>query len=110
MKFTFKKDLPVGRYKSFELEYHIIKYQKIEVGVIQELDLTRYGRIDTSGNDGKFEIRFQVCRKPVEITAQSPAPFKWITIKQKFDTADLARQWVRENETKLLALDLFLKL
>lgn len=107
MKFTYKKSIPTGRFRSFENEYHTIKLKKKEVGTIAYLDLTRYGRIDTTGNDGKFEIRFQVKRKPEEITKQSPDPFKWITIKPKFDTADLAKQWLNENVTKIKTLDLY---
>lgn len=107
VKFTFKKTVHEGRFKSFQTEHHTVKLNGKEIGIITELDLTRYGVIDASGNDGKFEIRICVKREPAKITKQSPCEFKWCIIKQKFDSAELARKFIVDNSIFFSSLDIF---
>lgn len=83
MKFTFKKEIPTGRYSSFELEKHDIKLNKKVIGTINK-----------SQKDGLFSISLAIKK---EVMKENPAPFKWITLKGRFDTAEEARQLLLKN-------------
>ena len=48
MKFTFKKNIPTGRYRSFERDYHEIKLKNQVVGNI---------------NESREDYKFNICLK-----------------------------------------------
>lgn len=92
-KFTFKKTIHVGRYRSFEKDHTVIKLQKKEVGYIQQID------------GYKYKIRFAIKK---DSTKKNPAPFKWVKIKRIFDNENSARDWIKENENLIQrSLDLY---
>jgi len=93
-KFTFKKVIPTGKYKSFETESHDIKHEGKVVGSIQELR----GLGTPPEEVGKHAVGFMVKK---EATEKEPSNFKWARIKQKFDTSDDAKKWIGENTDKL---------
>lgn len=87
LKFTFKKCIKTGRYRSFENDSIDIKVKGRVCGNIAELS-------HFSPNSGKYRIGFMVERQPTE---QDPAPFKWVWIKKLFDTENEARSFVTEK-------------
>ncbi len=87
MKFTFKKHKKEGRFKSFELDGTDIKLKKKVVGLINE---TR--------DYHKYRVQFAVKR---EKTEDSPAPFKWVTLKKIFIDEEEARKMLIENTDSL---------
>jgi len=95
-KFTFKKDVATGRYRSFELASTTIKFDNKEVGSISEL-----GGIGYKGNDmGKFKISLMVKKEPLE-AAKSNCDWKNITFKHIFETEPAAREWLISNCEKI---------
>ena len=93
-KLTFKKTIKQGMYKSFERDHTYIKLNKKQIGSIQE-----------SREDGKYYIGVAVKKEP---TKESPAPFKYITLKGSLFSEKEAREKVKELENKILELDLHL--
>lgn len=87
MKFTFKKDNPVGRYRSFELDHTEIKLKKKVVGHIQE-----------SRGNHTYSVSFAIKK---EITKKEPAPFKWVRLKARFKTEAEARVFVKKHEEQI---------
>ena len=83
MKFTFKKYIPTGRYKSFELKYTDIKLKKKVIGHISELR-----------DSHKYRVSFAIKK---EKTKKDPAPFKWVSFKKQFDTEKEARDFVNDD-------------
>jgi hypothetical protein len=89
-KFTFKTHKPTGRYRAFGQEAHHIKYNKIEVGIIREVDAT-------AEKSAYFKIGLQVM-KTAEITDKNPnCPWRWIHFKAEFQSLDAAKVWLNEN-------------
>jgi len=80
-KFTFKKTINTGRYRSFELDYTNIKLGGKIVGTIGE---TR----DSHG----YKIRFMIKK---EETKEKPSPFKSIFFKKLFSTEEEAREYIK---------------
>ena len=92
-KFTFKKYVPVGRYKSFELDQTDIKLNKKVIGTINQ-----------QRGEG-YKISFAIKISP---TKEKPAPFKWVRAKKIFGSEKEARQFVIENNEKIqTTLDLY---
>lgn len=77
-KFTFKK---VGSNRPWLKNYIDVKLNKKIVGYI---------------SNGK--IKFKIKKKRTE---ENPAPFKWVIIKRDFDSDELAKEWIRENNDKI---------
>jgi hypothetical protein len=82
MDISFKKHKHEGRYRSFEKDFSDIKLDKKVIGHIQEVNWNIY------------QIGFA---KIKEKTNDDPAPFKWVWIKQKFNSEKEARMWVNAN-------------
>ncbi len=80
-KFTFKKYVATGMYRSFEKDQTDIKLNKMVVGSVGE---TCYG----------YKIRFAVKK---DATKEDPAPFKWVSFKTRYTTENDARQFVKDN-------------
>ena len=86
-KFTFKKAIHTGKYRSFALDRTDIKLNKKEVGHISE-----------SKNDYKYNISFAIKKEKTKV---DPAPFKWITLKKKADSEPEARNFIKKNEEEI---------
>ena len=84
--FTYKKHIPVGRYRSFEEEQHDIKLKKKVVGHIAEAG-------HFSGKTG-FGISLAVKK---EATKEEPASFRWANLKARFNNADEAKAFLEKN-------------
>lgn len=95
--FTFKKDIPTGRYASFEAESHEIKLKRKVVGSIAEI--RTIGR-SSDPDEGKFAIRLAVKVTPSE---EKPAPFKWITLKYRAEDALEAKKLLNDNFEAIIA-------
>ena len=95
--FTFKKIIWEGRYRNFERERHDIKIKGKVVGSISEAHHTSI----TTG----FGVSFAVSRQP---TKEDPAPFRWWSMKTRFDNAAEAKAFLRQRFDNIVgALDLF---
>lgn len=82
--FTFKKLIPVGRYRSFDLDRTDIKLTRKCVGDITE--------VRSPANDSeRYKISFFVT------DANSHSGFKRITLKAKFATEAECRKFVTDN-------------
>ena len=89
-KFTFKTEKSTGRYRAFFQEAHHIKYNKIEVGLIREIQAC-------DKLSEHFKISLMVM-KTAEITDNNPnCPWKWIHLKTQFESLDAAKVWLNEN-------------
>ncbi|MFA5395461.1 MAG: hypothetical protein WC346_05505 [Methanogenium sp.] len=91
-KFTFKKVIHTGRYRSFEPKSHEIKIKRCHVGSISQI---RYLGSSYKEDDGKFIIRLAVKKEPTE---QEPASFKWITFVKKFNSVEAAKEFLIFNQ------------
>lgn len=90
MKFTFKKHIAVGRYRSFELDQTDIKIKRKEVGLIAQ-----------ERNNG-YCIRFTI------VDEASATGWKWITLKRRFSDEGEARAFLNEHINAILRkYDLF---
>ena len=85
-KFTFKKTIREGQYRSFEKDHTTIKLNKKEVGYISEVE------------PGLYRAYFAVKK---ERTKEDPAPFKWIYIRKVFESEKAAREFIKENNDKI---------
>lgn len=97
MKFTFKTTKPTGRYRSFGKDYHEIKVKGIVCGAITHLESDAWNKYPED-QEGKYAIRLMVDKEP---TKEQPAPFKWSTIKQKFDSLEDAKKFITDNAAKI---------
>jgi len=91
--FTFKKHIPEGRYRSFELDHTDIKRNKKVVGFIGE---SRKGLWEE-----RYRIHFQIKK---EITKEEPAPFRWIELKKRCNTEKEAREFIKKNSEEIQIL------
>jgi hypothetical protein len=75
MKFTFKKHISTGRYRSFETtEFWDIKLDKIVVGSLSS---------EKSIGERKFNIHFMVWKKDIMEDGNPNCGWKWILLKYK---------------------------
>jgi len=88
-KFTFKKWVPEGRYRSFETGSTDIKLNKKIVGQIAERRL-----------DYKWTISFAVKK---EKTSNDPAGFTWKKMIIPFDSEPEARKFIQERTEEIIA-------
>jgi len=86
-KFTFKKVISTGRYRSFEREQHVIKLNRKEVGRIYEEQYPK-------DYNHRYAITLAVEK---ERTDDEPADFRWILLKARFATAQDARDFLSRN-------------
>ena len=89
MKFTFKKHIATGMYRSFELDNTDIKMDRKVVGTISE----------SRDYDDRYGISFMIKK---EKTKSLPAPFKWVRLKKRFGSENDARTFVRENNDVMI--------
>jgi len=88
MKFTFRKDIPEGAYRSFQLEIHEIKLNKKIVGYISK---------------GKSISGFGISLAIKQLrTEQTPAAFKWVRLKKRFEKAEEARVFLNDHIDKII--------
>ena len=83
MKFTFKKIVNTGRYRSFELDNTQIKLGGRVVGYIAE---TR--------EPHQYKVSFAIKR---EKTKENPCSFKWIHLKKRFINENEARELIKRG-------------
>jgi hypothetical protein len=83
MKFTFKTEHPTGRYRSFESDHHIVKFNKVEVGSIL---------------DGHpFTIRLMVVKQDINEDKNPNCSWKWIRVKKEFESLVEAKTWLNDH-------------
>jgi hypothetical protein len=96
-KFTFKYHRPTGRYRSFETEYHDIKFKGKKCGSISESN-----NWTLANRDERISIKFMVKND------EEKSGWKWITLTAKFSNTLNAKEFVNRNiETIFKKLDLF---
>jgi hypothetical protein len=83
MKFTYKKDIPTGRFRSFELEHHDIKLKKKVIGHIYE-----------DRECHKFHIQIAVNKKDIITSTNPNCTWKWVFLKKEFSSANEAREFL----------------
>lgn len=83
MKFTFKKNIPTGQWRSFEPESHLIKFNKKECGSI------------FSTGDGMFKVSLAV-------KCQAPPGWKNTTFLKRQATVIEAKEWLNDHINDIL--------
>jgi hypothetical protein len=95
VNFSFKKDVPVGRYRSFDAQNNYdIKLNRKVVGSIGEV---RTIGPSVKEDEGKFVLRFIVNKKDPMEDKNPNCVWKWITLKRRFESAEEAKQFVLDN-------------
>ena len=89
MKFTFKTEKATGKYRSFEPDIHLIKYNKIEIGTIDD--------------SAPYTIRLQVIKKDIQEDENPNCSWKWIKLKKQFNSLPEAKIWLNENKDAILS-------
>lgn len=89
-KFTFKKIIPVGYYRSFQTRYSEIKLDKKVVGCIQ------------GGERGEFKIMLHVVKKDIAEDGNLNCLFKNVILKVQFNSEEEAREFLNKNIEKIL--------
>ena len=89
-KFTFKKQHR-GTWDRVSDAFDI-KYNKIEVGYVQET------------TDNKWKISLQSPASEVALNKNPNCPWMWISVKQQFGTHEEARAWLNENRETVLGM------
>lgn len=82
MKFSFKTEKATGRWKSFQNDYHIIKLNKKQVGLI---------------DDNTWKIRLMVIKDDIYEDNNPNCIWKWVVIKNEFGTLQEAKDWLNTN-------------
>jgi hypothetical protein len=85
-KFTFKTEKPTGRYKSFYNVTHHVKYNKVEIGTI---------------DDKTFKIRLRVIKQNILEDGNPNCSWKWITLKKESASINEAKQFLNDNIAKI---------
>jgi hypothetical protein len=88
MKFTFKTDKVAERYGAFYPDIHHIKYNKKEVGCISD--------------NGGFRIRLKVVKKDINEDKNPNCLWKWITLKQTFNSLQESKEWLNAHVEDIL--------
>ena len=85
-KFTFKTEKATGKYRSFEPDRHVVKYNKKECGTI---------------HDGEpYTIRLQVMKNKEE-AEKSNCPWKWIKLKKESKSLQEAKDYLNTMVEKI---------
>ena len=87
IKFTFRTEKATGQWRSFQPDHHYIKLKGYDVGSISD--------------EKPHKIRFTVKRTP---TPGKPAPFKWVSFKNEFNSVLEAKQFLIQNTEKIINL------
>jgi hypothetical protein len=85
MNISFKIEPNRGRYRSFAKELTTVKVDGSNVGTISQEDPVG------DGTPAKYKIRLKL---------KDGDPFRWATVKHRFDNAEDARQWAKDNLEK----------
>jgi hypothetical protein len=85
-KFTFKKHIKEGRWRSFDRDCTDIKLAGKVIGHITELKTCDYS------------ISFAIKK---EKTKENPAPFRWIYLKQRFPNEAVARDMIKKYSNEI---------
>jgi len=99
-KFTFKRHIRTGRFRSFEPQHNYdIKLNGLMVGNI--LETTSFGSSDAE-DEGKFTIGFEVNKKDPMEDKNPNCTWKWVKLKRRFDTYEESIQFVKDNTEIIL--------
>jgi hypothetical protein len=99
-KFSFKRYVPVGRYRSFDAQNNYnVKLRGKVVGSISEV---RTIGPNTREDEGKFILRFMVTKKDPMEDKNPNCAWKSVTLKRRFDSAEEAKQFILDNAERLL--------
>lgn len=90
MKFTFKRNVPTGPYRSFFKKNTYIRLKGLIVGSIQE-------------GDGFYDW---YVRLSIKDETNENAGRRWIQLKKRFSNEAEARQFLNDNFEKILEKDL----
>ena len=83
IKFTFKTTRPTGSYAWLHKPYHNILLNKIFVGAIE--------------HDKPHLIRLMVMKADIMEDGNINCKWKWITLKNEFESLDEAKVFLNEN-------------
>lgn len=100
-KFTFKrqpKDTGLARIGADETSSDI-KLRGVVVGLLKSPTRGRWGEPDIPG----WRVKFMVER---EATPAEPCPWRWATLKRRFDTEPEARAWLQSVDPDALVAQL----
>lgn len=98
-KFSFKKYIPTGRWRSFEAQNNYgIKLDGKKVGNISEIKLRNdiFGRYEKE-DEGKFIISFMINKKDPMEDNNPNCSWRWIRLKRRFENSEEAKQFVIDN-------------
>lgn len=97
MKITFKTTKPTGRYRAFDSEYTEIKADGKVCGT--------FG----SDKDGNVTVRLMAVKDGEKITDDNPnCPWKWVTLKARFQDLGAAKEWCVQNLPKITTFEIWL--
>ena len=88
-KFTFKTDVPTGRYRAFDHDIHNIKLNKAKCGLIDD--------------SIPHKIRLQVMKNDINEDGNPNCEWKWITLEKESKTLQEAKDWLNLNFEKMNA-------
>lgn len=88
MKFTFKTEKATGKWRAFYPDNHIIKLNKIKVGMID----------DKEG----FKIRLMVVKKDIMEDTNPNCIWKWIEFIKKSESLQDAKDFLNKNIEEIL--------
>lgn len=97
MRFTFKTEKSIGKYRSFYPDSHLIKLNKKEVGLIE--------------HKSPHHIRLMVVKSDINEDGNPNCKWKWITLKKKSKVLQEAKDFLNEyyyritDEYKLYSTD-----
>lgn len=98
--FSFKKDIPSGRYRSFEAQNNYdIRLNKKVVGAIMQIRTIGPNKDE---DEGKFLLRLMVNKKDPMEDRNPNCVWKWITLKRRFESAEEAKQFVLDGAERLM--------
>ncbi len=83
MKFTFKTEKATGRYRSFCLSEHIIKFKKKVVGNIED--------------KAPYKIGLMVYKKDIKEDGNPNCSWKWIWLIKESTSLDEAKAFLNEK-------------
>jgi hypothetical protein len=87
MKFTFKTERPTGKWKSFDVNRHLIKFNKKECGSISE----------TFSLTPIFKIHLTVEKQDIMEDKNPNCTWKGIKFKKEFSSLREAKDFLNEN-------------
>lgn len=93
-KFTFKTEQPTGRYRSFFVANHNIKYEGKWVG---DFVLTEKG----------WCVSIMIMKTEVYTDNNPNCPWKWIRFRSRHESLEAAKLWINSEETRKYIHDNF---